>query len=145
MTPAGDFALVFNGELYDDERLRAEIGAEVAAATGGRGFATRCDAETLLWALALRGTAVLDRLRGMYALAFVDVRRGRLVLARDPLGVKPLFTATTQSGGLAFASEVAALRRQQAREAEQARADLASLRAEMSAIRQSLGRVIAAG
>ncbi|MEL6712157.1 MAG: hypothetical protein AAFP86_00185, partial [Planctomycetota bacterium] len=110
-TPCGGYALVYNGELYDDERWRVELGPEVEARTGGAGFATRCDAETLLWALALRGPSALDRVRGMYALAFLDVRAEALFLARDPLGVKPLFHASSEGDGLAFASEVTALRR----------------------------------
>ncbi|MEL6906264.1 MAG: asparagine synthase (glutamine-hydrolyzing) [Planctomycetota bacterium] len=110
-TPCGGYALVYNGELYDDEHWRAELGPEVEARTGGAGFATRCDAETLLWALALRGPSALDRVRGMYALAFLDVRAEVLYLARDPLGVKPLFHAASEGDGLAFASEIPALRR----------------------------------
>ena len=108
-SPCGRYVLTFNGELYDDARWRAALEGEVRRRTG-RGFRTRCDAETLLWALALRGASALDRVRGMYALAFVDVERRRLLLARDPLGVKPLFHATTPTGGIAFASEVAGLR-----------------------------------
>ncbi|MEM1451937.1 MAG: asparagine synthase (glutamine-hydrolyzing) [Planctomycetota bacterium] len=107
-TPCGRYVLAYNGELYDDAALRAELLPEVQRRTGGRGFVTTCDAETLLWALVLRGASALDDLRGMYALAFVDLARRELLLARDPLGVKPLVWAVA-GRGLAFASEPLAL------------------------------------
>ncbi len=109
VTPDGRYALVYNGELYGDAELRRRLEPAVLRATGGRGFETSCDAETVLWALALEGVETLDRLRGMYALAFVDLKRRTLVLARDPLGVKPLVWAPTETGGIAFASEPRAL------------------------------------
>lgn len=111
-TPDGAHVLAFNGELYDDAAWRMELEDEVRAATGGRGFRTRCDAETLLWALTLRGVSALDRVRGMYALAFLETRAGRLWLARDPLGVKPLYMregSAPGGAGLQFASETRAL------------------------------------
>ncbi len=109
VTPDGRHALVYNGELYGEVELRKRLEPLVLRATGGRGFATTCDAETVLWALALEGPAVLDRLRGMYALAFVDLKQRTMLLARDPMGVKPLVWARTETGGLAFASEARAL------------------------------------
>ena len=109
VSPCGRWVLVYNGELYEDAALRAALGPEVQAATGGAGFETRCDAETLLWLLSLRGIGALDRLRGMYALALLDVRDGVLWLARDPLGIKPLVHTVTSEGAFAFASEPAAL------------------------------------
>lgn len=108
VTPCGRYALAYNGELYNDDALRAELEPEVRAATGGAGFRTRCDAETVLWALALGGQRAIARLRGMFALAFVDLETQRLLLARDPLGVKPLVWAATPTG-VAFASEPRAL------------------------------------
>ena len=109
VSPCGRWVLVYNGELYEDAALRAALGPEVQAATGGAGFETRCDAETLLWLLTLRGIGALDRLRGMYALALLDVRDRVLWLARDPLGIKPLVHTVTSEGAFAFASEPAAL------------------------------------
>ena len=109
VSSCGRWVLVYNGELYEDAALRAALGPEVEAATGGAGFETRCDAETLLWLLSLRGIGALDRLRGMYALALLDVRDGVLWLARDPLGIKPLVHTVTSEGAFAFASEPAAL------------------------------------
>lgn len=108
-TPCGRFVLTYNGELYDDADWRRELEPEVLARTGGDGFRSGCDAETLLWILAIRGVGALDRVRGMYAFAFVDTVRGTLLLARDPLGVKPLVYTPTRERGFAFASEVQAL------------------------------------
>ncbi|MEM6672151.1 MAG: asparagine synthase (glutamine-hydrolyzing) [Planctomycetota bacterium] len=108
VTPCGRYALSYVGELYEERSLRDELEPEVRARTGGRGFATTCDAETVLWALAIRGPEVVDELRGMFAFAFVDLAQRTLHLARDPLGVKPLVWART-SRGIAFASEPRAL------------------------------------
>ena len=109
VTPCGRYALSYNGEIYNDADARVRLRARVAKVTGGKGFATRCDAETVLWALALDGARAFDYLRGVYAAAFVDVERGTLLLARDPLGVKPLVYSAVHGGGLAFASEPRAL------------------------------------
>lgn len=79
------FTLVYNGELYNDGELRRELGAR------GVRFRTRCDTETVLAALAVWGLEALRRLRGMYALALYDTRLETLTLARDPLGIKPLY------------------------------------------------------
>lgn len=142
-TPDGRFVLTFNGELYDDARWRAELEGEVARRTGD-GFRTRCDAETLLWALVLRGASALDRVRGMYALGLVDVERRSLLLARDPLGVKPLFHATTRTGGVAFASEVAGLRALGCIDAD--RLDPEAIPAYLATSRRTLlGRTLVAG
>ena len=105
--PTGQ-ALVFNGEIYNYRALRSELAA------AGESFQSTGDTEVLLRALALRGpeTAV-TQLRGMFAFALWDERRRRLFLARDPLGIKPLYVALhPEPGGewsLAFASEVRAI------------------------------------
>ena len=97
-------ALVFNGEIYNYVELRGELEARGAV------FATRSDTEVLLEAWRHWGPAALARLRGMFAFAVYDRASGRLALARDPFGIKPLFVA--RSGGrLAFASELKALAR----------------------------------
>jgi asparagine synthase (glutamine-hydrolysing) len=100
----GRFRIVFNGEIYNFRELRAELETEGAV------FATRSDTEVLLALWAREGTAMLSRLRGMFAFALWDDREGELVLARDPLGIKPLYYSA-EAGILRFASQVKALER----------------------------------
>lgn len=99
----GRYAIVFNGEIYNHLDLRPELEA------AGRRFATHSDTETLLAAWMAWGDECWLRLQGMYAVAIWDMAARRLTLARDPLGIKPLYL-TEQRGGLAFASEIRALR-----------------------------------
>jgi asparagine synthase (glutamine-hydrolysing) len=94
--------IVYNGEIYNYRALRREL-----AAAGVR-FRTTSDTEVLLEAWRRWGAHSLNRLRGMFAFALLDQRTGRLILGRDPFGIKPLFIAR-QNGGLAFASELKAL------------------------------------
>jgi asparagine synthase (glutamine-hydrolysing) len=101
-TPDGRFALVFNGEIYNHLALRPELEAR------GWTFATHCDTETILAAFVAWGNESWRRLEGMYAVAVWDRRERRLTLARDPLGIKPLYISE-QKGGLSFASELKAL------------------------------------
>lgn len=100
--PLGRGVLVYNGELYNDADLRHDL------ASHGWSFRTRSDTETILGALIQWGPRALTRLRGMFALAFFDPHAHTLLLARDPLGIKPLYWAESQ-GVLAFASEPPAL------------------------------------
>ena len=93
-------ALVANAEIYNYVELRGELGAAQ--------FRTNSDCEVPLRLYARHGLDFVDRLRGMYAVALYDSARERLVLARDPFGIKPLYYAETQSG-FAFASEPQAL------------------------------------
>ncbi|GAA4539890.1 asparagine synthase (glutamine-hydrolyzing) [Amycolatopsis samaneae] len=95
-------ALTYNGELYNAPELRAEL-----AAAGAR-FRGTSDTEVLLWAWRAWGVDCLPRLRGMFAFAVFDERTGELVLARDQLGVKPLFLVR-RGGGVVFSSELKAL------------------------------------
>ena len=95
-------ALVANGEIYNYRELRAEL------ETLGHRFATHSDCETILHAYEAWGIAFLDRLQGMFAFALHDGQRGELILARDRLGIKPLYYCH-DSRGLAFASEIKAL------------------------------------
>ncbi|HET9620910.1 MAG TPA: asparagine synthase (glutamine-hydrolyzing) [Kofleriaceae bacterium] len=96
--------LVYNGEIYNYRELRDEL------AQHGAVFATRSDTEVVLEAWRRWGPAALPRLRGMFAFAIYDRATGRLALARDPFGIKPLFFART-GDRLAFASELKALAR----------------------------------
>ncbi|WP_282795006.1 asparagine synthase (glutamine-hydrolyzing) [Streptomyces sp. CC224B] len=99
---SGGLALTYNGELYNAPELRAEL-----AATGVR-FRGTSDTEVLLEAWRRWGTGCLARLRGMFAFGIFDERTGELVLARDQLGIKPLFLLR-RGEGLVFASELKAL------------------------------------
>ena len=94
--------LIYNGELYNYRALRTEL-----TATGVR-FATNSDTEVVLEAWRRWGPAALHRFRGMFAFALLDTETGDLVLARDPLGIKPLYYLP-RAGGVVFASELKAL------------------------------------
>jgi asparagine synthase (glutamine-hydrolysing) len=96
-------AIVFNGEIYNYLELRAELLAT------GHTFRTRSDTEVLLVAHAAWGDAFLSRLRGMFAFALWEMGRERLLLARDPLGKKPLHLVVKPGKLVAFASEAKAL------------------------------------
>jgi asparagine synthase (glutamine-hydrolysing) len=96
------YAIVCNGEIVNHLDLRREIGDSYHFATGS-------DAETLLAAFLRWGDDAWLRAEGMYAAAIWDRETKTLRLARDPLGIKPLFV-TEQNGGLGFASEITALR-----------------------------------
>jgi len=98
----GTVAVVCNGELYDHRRVRAELEAR------GHRFATGSDAEILVHLYEERGTRLVEGLRGMFAFALWDADERRLVLARDPFGIKPLVYAL-DGDRLAFASETKAL------------------------------------
>lgn len=99
----GRAVIVFNGEIYNYRALRRSLEAEGAA------FRTDGDTETILAAWRRWGPDCLSRLDGMFALALYDLDRRQLFLARDRLGVKPLFLARLEGGALAFASELKGL------------------------------------
>jgi asparagine synthase (glutamine-hydrolysing) len=103
--------LVFNGEIYNYRELRSEL------ATAGHTFRTATDSEVLLHLYERDGLGMLERLIGIFAFAIHDARaagrpggveRGTLFIARDQVGVKPLYYAET-TGGFLFASEMKAL------------------------------------
>ena len=97
-----EYTLVYNGELYNTDDLRNEL------KTMGHEFGTHSDTEVLLHAYAEWGGECVDRLNGIYAFAVWEKRSGRLFLARDRMGVKPLFYARRRQS-LIFASEIKAL------------------------------------
>ena len=103
VTEDGRVALAYNGEIYNYRDLRRELEGR------GHRFRTEGDTEVLLRGYEEWGDGVVERLRGMFAFAIRDGRRRRLLLARDRLGVKPLYHATTADGRLVFASEIKAL------------------------------------
>jgi asparagine synthase (glutamine-hydrolysing) len=98
----GSLALLYNGELYNFRELRRELAA------AGATFLTASDTEVVLEAWRHWGPAALEKFRGMFAFALADTETGELVLARDPLGVKPLFY-TERGDGIVFASELKAI------------------------------------
>ncbi|WP_440408857.1 asparagine synthase (glutamine-hydrolyzing) [Neorhizobium petrolearium] len=103
MTGSDDrFTIVFNGEIFNYVELRDELKAR------GVVFRTGSDTEVLLQLYAAYGEACLSRLNGDFAFAIWDAREHRLMLARDRMGVRPLFYAE-HKGTLYFASEIKAL------------------------------------
>lgn len=101
----GDVAVVCNGEIYDYQRTRKDL------ETRGHIFKTGSDNEVIVHLYEEYGFSFVDHLRGMFALALWDEKKKTLVLARDRLGVKPLYWARTPSegDGVVFASELPAL------------------------------------
>jgi asparagine synthase (glutamine-hydrolysing) len=106
---AGTLAIVYNGEVYNFRELRAQL------ESAGHRFRTRSDTEVVLHAYeAWGGQGCLERLNGMFAFAIVEMPQGRtggsarVFLARDRMGIKPLYYALVD-GQLVFASEVRAL------------------------------------
>src|SRR5437763_5795059 len=98
----GALSIVFNGEIYNYRELRAQLEAR------GRRFTSQSDTEVLLQLYDEKQEAMLGELRGMFAFALWDGARRRMLLARDPYGIKPLYYAD-DGGTLRVASQVRAL------------------------------------
>jgi len=98
----GEAAVVFNGEIYNHLELRAELESL------GHRFQSHCDTETVFHAFLEWDTDAFARLRGMFAVAFWTTSSRRLVLARDRMGIKPLYIAR-QGEELFFGSELKAI------------------------------------
>ena len=98
-TADGRIALVFNGAIFNFRDLREELKTE------GHAFTTDCDTETIAVGYAAWGERIFERLDGMFAVAILDRSRKRLVLARDKLGIKPLYIVRN-SEFWAFSSEI---------------------------------------
>ncbi len=99
----GSVVVVFNGEIYNFVDLIPELQAL------GHVFRTRCDTEVIVHAWEQWGEACVERFRGMFAFALWDRNKETLFLARDRLGVKPLFYALLDDGQLIFGSELKVL------------------------------------
>jgi asparagine synthase (glutamine-hydrolysing) len=100
----GAVQLVFNGEIYNFQELRRELEDR------GHCFRSKADSEVIVHGYEEWAEGILDRLRGMFALALWDQKGQKLILARDRLGIKPLYYFF-RNGRLAFASEIKALLR----------------------------------
>jgi len=92
--------LAFNGEIYNHRELRTQLPAY--------NYSGHSDTETLLHALATWGVETFPRLNGIFAIAFIDIKRRKLLLARDRFGVKPLYISR-YNGSILFASEIKAI------------------------------------
>ena len=99
----GRYVLVFNGEIYDFQELRTEL------ADLGHSFRSSGDTEVLLHGLQQFGPIYVKRLNGIFAFALRDRQKRELLLARDHLGVKPLYFTAATPGTLLFASELKVL------------------------------------
>lgn len=95
----GTLHIVYNGEIYNHEVLRKEIESR------GFRYHSRSDTETILYGYQIWGEGVVDKLLGMFALAIYDSRKNELFVARDRIGVKPLYY-TFVNGTFLFASEI---------------------------------------
>lgn len=102
LSASGRQVICFNGEIYNFRELRAEL------QQGGFAFQTHSDTEVLLQLYVRDGEAMVQHLRGMFAFCLWDEEKQQALLARDPLGIKPLYIHEGQ-GRLAFASELRAL------------------------------------
>ena len=100
----GSICLVYNGEIYNFQTLAEELKSR------GYIFQTRCDTEVIIYAWQEWGEGCVDHFRGMFAFALYDRNRQSLFLARDRLGIKPLFYSVLTEGQVVFGSELKALK-----------------------------------
>ena len=99
----GSLHIIFNGEIYNHADYRPGLTAR------GHVYTTNCDTETILHLYEEYGERCVEHLRGMFAFAIWDQRKAELFIARDRLGVKPLYYAHTDDGSLYFGSEIKVL------------------------------------
>jgi len=99
----GSVVVVYNGEIYNFQELASELAAL------GHQFRTHCDTEVIVHAWEEWGEACVERFRGMFAFALWDNNKGTLFLARDRLGIKPLYYAELPNGQVLFSSELKAI------------------------------------
>lgn len=96
----GSVFIVFNGEIYNFQELRAQLEA------AGHTFHCHADTEVLVHGYEEWGEGLVDRLRGMYAFVIHDAKAGKLFGARDIFGIKPFYYCQTSAGDLMFGSEI---------------------------------------
>lgn len=101
-TPDGRYTIIFNGEVYNHMDLRKEIKFN--------DYRGHSDTETILHYLAEKGVEGISRLNGIFGIAFYDLEQNRIVLARDPYGVKPVYYAVTKDYAV-FSSEIRPIRK----------------------------------
>lgn len=99
----GSLVIIYNGEVYNHADYRAELEAK------GHIYKTHCDTETILHLYEEYGAKAVEKLRGMFAFAIWDRREKTLFIARDRLGVKPLYYVQDAEGNLFFGSEIKTL------------------------------------
>ena len=99
----GSLHIIYNGEIYNHADFRESLEAR------GHVYRTHCDTETILHLYEEESVRCVERLRGMFAFAIWDAKRRELFIARDRLGVKPLYYVHADDGSLYFASEIKAL------------------------------------
>ena len=99
----GSVWITYNGEVYNHRDLRPSLEER------GHVYQTNCDTETIIHLYEEQGPRAVEQLRGMFAFAIWDQTRRRLVLARDRLGIKPLYYTLSDDGVICFASEIKAL------------------------------------
>lgn len=99
----GTLHITYNGEIYNHANFRASLEAK------GHRYSTHCDTETILHLYEEHGEACIEHLRGMFAFAIWDQRHRQLFIARDRLGVKPLYYYVDADGSLFFGSEIKTL------------------------------------
>ncbi len=102
--------IIYNGEVYNHADYREELEAK------GYKFQTHCDTETILHLYEEYGSECVEKLRGMFAFAIWNRREKSLFIARDRLGVKPLYYVHDAQGNLFFASEIKSLLRSERRQ-----------------------------
>lgn len=128
--------IVYNGELYNTQWLQKQLDR------GGRRCVSHSDTETLLRWIDRYGAAGLPMLRGMYAFGVWRDDHEEMVIARDPLGIKPLYYATVMSGGVehfCFASELQAMEKLLSALGVTCEPDMVTVSAYMTTIRTTLG------
>ena len=99
----GTVTVVFNGEIYNYRELQRELESL------GHRYQTRSDTESIVHAYEEYGAGCVDHFRGMFAFAIWDARLRRLFIARDRVGIKPLYYTVTEQGTFVFGSEIKAL------------------------------------